>query len=198
MRYITASISYSEIAKNWLAATRSVFELRRPIKPLPEVMKHFIQLHHLRTSVWAYINEAVANDADVSIVSPGYRLRTGGYAGLHTPDVSLWAVIHTATDVDSNKLSTRTGRTTTAADFKRRFKDAICSWNFFGITPEELANDKYELLCLAHYDGPLDMNSIVEWLRNTIGMTPFMVRAHFCPFFRRSFESSPGEHHLSR
>jgi len=180
----------------WLAATRSVFEFRRLITPLPEVMKHFIRLHHLRKNVWTYINKGVANNADVSIVSPGCRLRTGGYAGLYTPDVSLWAVIHTATDVDSNKLSTRTGRTTTAADLKRMFKDAICSGNFFEITPEELANGRYELPRLAHYDGPLEMNSIVEWLRKEIGMTPFMVHAHFRPFLRRSFESSPGDHHL--
>src|SRR5258706_12170401 len=76
------------------------------------------------------------------------------------------------------------------------FKDAICSSNFFELAPAELAQGKYELPCLAHYDRPLDMNAIVEWLHDSIGMTPFMVHTHFRPFLRRTFESSPDEHHL--
>ena len=180
----------------WLAAARSAFDLRRLIKPLPEVVDHFIHLYNLRKSVWAIINKGVANGSDLSIVSPGCRLQTSGYAGLYTPDVDLWAVIHTATDVDSRALSMAAGRTTTAAELKKMFKDAICSGNFFELAPAELAQGKYELPRLAHYDGPLDMNAIVEWLRDSIGMTPFMVHTHFRPFLRRAFESSPDEHHL--
>jgi hypothetical protein len=37
------------------------------------------------------------------------RLHTRGYAGLYTLDINPWAVILTATDVDSHKLSARTG-----------------------------------------------------------------------------------------
>jgi len=74
------------------------------------------------------------------------------------------------------------------------FKDAICSGNFFEIKPAELANGKYELPRLAHYDGPLDTHAIVEWLRDTIGMTPYMVHAHFRPFLRRAFEISPDDY----
>ena len=58
-----------------------------------------IQLYHLRKSAWAIINEGVANGAD--IISPGCHLQTDGHAGLYTPDINLWAVIHTATDKDS-------------------------------------------------------------------------------------------------
>jgi hypothetical protein len=58
-------------------------------------MNYFVQLHHLRKSVWAIIDEGVANGAD---------LYNGEYAGLYTPDVNLQAVIRTATDVDSHKL----------------------------------------------------------------------------------------------
>jgi len=180
----------------WLATARSAFDLRRLIKPLPEVVDHFIRLYNLRKSVWAIINKGVANGSDLSIVSPGCHLQTSGYAGLYTPDVDLWAVIHTATDVDSRALSMAAGRTTTAAELKKMFKDAICSGNFFELAPAELAQGKYELPRLAHYDGPLDMNAIVEWLRDSIGMTPFMVHTHFRPFLRRAFESSPDEHHL--
>ena len=36
------------------------------------------------------------------------------------------------------------------------------------------------------------MNSIVEWPQNTIGMTPYMVHAHF---LRRAFETAPTKHH---
>ena len=61
----------------------------------------------------------VANGAGPSIIHSGCRLQTDGYAGLYTPDVNLWAVIHTATDVDSKKLSVKTGRTTTTTDLKR-------------------------------------------------------------------------------
>jgi len=100
------------------------------------------------------------------------------------PDVSLWAVIHTAMDVDSSKLLTWTRCTTTTADLKMMFKDAICSRNFFEITPEELVNGWYELPHLAHYNGALKMNSIIKWLHKAIGMTPFMVHAHFHPFLQ--------------
>src|SRR5258706_15988151 len=73
----------------WLAAARSTFDLRRLIKPLPEVVDHFIRLYNLRKSVWAIINEGVANGSDLSIVSPRYRLQTSRYPGLDTPDVEL-------------------------------------------------------------------------------------------------------------
>src|SRR5258706_4170626 len=76
------------------------------------------------------------------------------------------------------------------------FKDTICSSNFFELVPAELAQGKYKLPCLAHYDGPLDMNVIVEWLCDSIGMTLFMVHTHFHPFLCCTFESSPDEHHL--
>src|SRR5258706_14531180 len=180
----------------WLAAARSAFDLRRLIKPLPEVVDHFIRLYNLRKSVWAIINKGVANGSDLSIVSPGCCLQTSGYAGLYTPDVDLWAVIHTATDVDSCALSLAAGRTTTMAELKKMFKDSICSGNFFELAPAELAQGKYELPRLTHYDRPLDMNAIVEWLHDSIGMTHFMVHIHFCPFLRCAFESSPDEHHL--
>ena len=177
----------------WLAAARGAFEFRRFVRPLPEVMEHLIQLHRLRKSAWAIINDGVANGAELSIVSPGCRLLSSGYAGLYTPDVELWAVIHAATDVDSSKLSAATGRTATTADLKKMLKDAICSGNYFEIKPAELARGRYKLPRLAHYDGPLDMNSIVKWLRDTISMTPFMVHAHFRPYLRRVYEASPDD-----
>ena len=74
------------------------------------------------------------------------------------------------------------------------FKDALCSGNFFETTPM-LAKGQYKLPRLAHYDGGPDMNSSVEWPRNTIGMTPYMVHAHFRPFLRGVFETTPSEHH---
>jgi hypothetical protein len=90
-------------------------------------MNYFVQLHHLRKSRWTIINEGVAKDANLSMISPGCRLHTGGYAGLYTYDIDHWAVIHTATDVDSHQLSARTG---TGADLKRMFKDALCPGGF--------------------------------------------------------------------
>ena len=179
----------------WRAAARSAFEFRRLAEPLPEVMVHFLQLYGLRKSVWTIINDGVASGADLSIISPGCRLHNEGYAGLYTPDIHLWAVIHTVTDVDADKLTARTGRTVTIADLKKMVKDALCSGNYFNITPTELANGKYKLPLLAHYDGALDMNAIVEWLRTTIGMTPYMVHAHFRPFLRRAFDVSKGACH---
>ena len=158
-------------------------------------MGHFIHLHGLRESVWAVINDSVANGPDLSIVSPGCRLQANGYTGLYTPDVELWAVIHAATDVDSGKLSVATGRTATTTDFKKMLKDAICSSNYFEIKPPELARCRYKLPRLAHYNGPLEMNSIVKWLRDTIGVTSFMVHVHFRPFLRRAFEASPDDAH---
>jgi hypothetical protein len=179
----------------WRAAARSAFEFRRIVKPVPEVMEHFLQLHNLRKSVWAIVNDGVASGADLSIISPGCRLHNDGYAGLYTPDVQLWATIHALTDVNTSKLSTRTGRTVTITDFRKMVKDTLCSGNYFEITPTELAKGKYELPRVAHYDGPLDMNTIVEWLRTTIGMMPYMVHAHFRPFLRRAFETTEGARH---
>ena len=40
-----------------------------------------------------------------------------------------------------------------AADLKKMFKDALCSDNYFRISPVELATGEYRLPCLAHYDG---------------------------------------------
>ena len=182
-------------AEIWRAAARSAFEFRRLISPLPEVMQYFIKLDSLRKDVWTIIDDSVAGGANLSTISPGCRLHADGYAGLYTPDVQLWAVIHAATDVDPTKLTNRTGRTSTAADLKKMFKDALCSDNYFGISPVELATGEYRLPRLAHYDGALDMDSIVGWLRDTIGMSPYMVHAHFRPFLRRSHEATPGERH---
>jgi hypothetical protein len=179
----------------WRAATRSAYEFRRLITPLPEVMEHFLGLTALRKSVWTIIDEGIANGADLSIVSPGCRLHADGYAGLYTPDVQLWAVIHAATDVDPLKISNKTGRTVTSADLKKMVKDSLCSGNYFEITPAELASGEYRLPRLAHYDRALDMDSIVDWLRNAIGMTPFMVHSHFRPFLLRSHEATPEERH---
>jgi hypothetical protein len=182
-------------AEIWRAAARSAFEHRRLISSLPEVMQYFLKLDALRKSVWTIIGDSVANGANLSTISPGCRLHADGYAGLYTPDVQLWAVIHAATDVDPAKLTYRTGRTTTAAELKKMFKDALSSDNYFGISPAELAAGEYRLPRLAHYDGALDMDSIVGWLRNTIGMSPYMVHAHFRPFLRRSHLATPGERH---
>jgi len=179
----------------WRAAARSAFELRRLIHPLPEVMGHLIGLHDLRKSVWATINDEVADRASLTVISPGCRLHADGYAGLYTPDVQLWAVIHCISDVDPAKLTARTGRTVSSADLKKMVKDALCSDNYFGITPAELANGEFRLPRLAHYDGALDMGSIVRWLRDSIGMSAYMVHSHFRPFLRRAFETTHGAHH---
>lgn len=60
------------------------------------------------------------------------------------PDVQLWAVVHVATDI--------------------MFKDALCSDNYLIKDQLELAAGEYRLPRLAHYDGALDMDSIVDWL----------------------------------
>ena len=156
---------------------------------------HFLRLYGLRKSVWTIINDGVAGSADLSIISAGGRLHNDGYEGLYTPDIHLWAVIHTVTDIDANKLTARTGRTVTITDLKKMVKDALCSGNFFDITSTELANGKYKLPLLAHYDGTLDMNAIVKWLRTTIDMTPYMVHPHSWPFLHRAFEVSEGACH---
>ena len=155
-------------------------------------MDHFIHLFHLHKSVWVIINAGIASGADLSVISPRCRLHANGIR-VCTPQMST--VIHAVTDVDSKKLSARARRTTTTADLKKMFKDAICSGNLFEIKPTELANRKYQLPRLAHYDGPVDMGSIVEWLRNSIGMTPYMVHVHFRPFPRRVYETTPTKHH---
>lgn len=54
-------------------------------------LSYLLQLHHLRKVVHMVINEGVAN---VSIISPGCRLHTGGYAGLYTPGIRPWATTH--------------------------------------------------------------------------------------------------------
>ena len=183
--------------ESWAAASRSIYELRQYITSLPEVMDHFLHLSDLRKSVWTVINDGIANGSDLSITSPGCRLHANGYAGLYTPDIELWAVIHASTNVSSKRLTARAGRTTTTVDLKKMFKDAICSSNFFEIEPSELATGQYQLPRLAHYNGPVDMSSIADWLRNTIGMTPYMVHAHFRPFLRRAHDATrtPGDHH---
>jgi hypothetical protein len=152
-------------------------------------------MYHLCKSVWAFINEGVVNGADLSIVSPRCRLHDEGYAGLYTPDIQLWAVIHAITNADTSHLTTRTGHTITTADLKKMVKVALCSGNYFQITPAELANGKYKLPHLVHYDGALDMDAIVKWLRTTIGLTPYMVHAHFQPFLHQAFETTKGASH---
>ena len=176
----------------WLAATRAAFEFRRLITPLPEVMKYMIHLSTLRKSVWTIIDEGISDNAGMSIVSPGCRLHGSGYGGLFTPDVQLWAIIHTITDVDTIKLSGWSGRTVTTADLKKMVKDALCSGNYFDITADELAKGVYKLPRLAHYDGALDMDKVVSWLKTTVGMTPYMVHAHFRPFLRRVYDTPAG------
>ena len=104
-------------------------------------------------------------------------------------------MIHTATDVEPTKITAKTGHTVTSADLKKMFKDAICSGNFFEVSPADLTNGKYQLPRLAHYDRALNMESVVDWLRNTIGMTPYMVHAHFRPFLRRVYETTQGKRH---
>src|SRR5258706_12983636 len=80
----------------WLTAARSAFDLHCLIKPLPEVVDHFIRLYNLRKSVWAIINKGVANGSDLSIVSPRWHLQTSRQAGLDTPDLDLRAGIRHA------------------------------------------------------------------------------------------------------
>lgn len=179
----------------WRAAARGAYEFRRLIEPLPEVMAHVIHLNTLRKSVWTIIDDGINSGADISIVSPGCRLHSEGYGGLYTPDIQIWAVIHAITDVDAGKLSSWTGRTVTTPDLQKMVKDALCSGNYFEITPAELASGKYQLPRPAHYDGALDMDTIVKWLRTTLGLTPYMVHAHFRPFLRRAFETTGGACH---
>jgi hypothetical protein len=125
----------------------------------------------------------------LSIISPGCRLHAEGYAGLYTPDVQLWAVIHCISNVDPTKLMARTGRTASSTDLKKMVKDTLCSDNYFSISPAELTNGTYKLPRMAHYNGPLDMDTIVKWLRETIGMTSYMVHAYFRPFLLRAFDT---------
>ena len=91
-------------------------------------------------------------------------------------------MIHTTTDIEPTKITAKTGHTVTSANLKKMFKDTICLGNFFEVSPANLTNGKYQLPCLTHYDWALSMESVVNWLRNTIGMTPYMVHAHFQPF----------------
>ena len=159
---------------------RSAFEARRLIDPFPMVMDHLLQLHNLRKSVWMIINDSVTGSASLSVISPGCCLHTDGYAGLYTPDVQLWSMIHIATDVDSAKLTATTQRTVTSADLKKMLKDVLCSNNHFQMTGPD--DSRFLLPRLAHYDGPLDPIHIATWLRDVVGMTPFMVHAYFRPF----------------
>ena len=176
----------------WRAAAQSIFEYRKHLDSLPGLMEHFLSLHGLWKSVWSIIDEGVAKNASVAIVSPGCRLDINGYAGLYTPDVQLWAVIHAATNVDSSKLTKNTGGTASAKDLKKMMKDVICSGNFFEITPAEFARGGYVLPRLAHYDGPLNLTSIGVWLRDRIGMSAYMVHAYFQPYLRRAHDAPIG------
>jgi len=163
----------------WRAAARGAFELRQLVEPLPEVMGHLISLHNLRKSIWATINDGATNCSSLSIISPGCHLHADGYMGLYTPDVQLWAVVHCFSDVNPIKLTARTGWTASSTNSRKMVKDALCSDNYFSITPAEFARGKYQLPRMAHYNGALDMGSIVKWLQDTIGMTSYMVHAHF-------------------
>jgi hypothetical protein len=154
-------------------------------------MRRVLRLQELRKGVWGFINDGVAKNADLSIISPGCRLHKDGYAGLYIPDIQLWAVIQAITDVDSHKITRRSGRTVTTADLKKMVMDAICSPNYFEITPAELEHGEYRLPELAHFDKPATMDDVVHWLRHTIKMTPYMVHAYFRPFLRRAFGTSP-------
>lgn len=71
-------------------------------------MEHSIRLSTLRKSAWGITNEAVSNDAD----PPQYLWG------------QLWAFTHATTNVDSARLTSRTGRTTTVAELTKMFKDA--------------------------------------------------------------------------
>jgi hypothetical protein len=127
----------------------------------------------------------------MSIVSPGCRLYDQGYAGLLTTDVQLWSIIHTITDVDPKKLTMASKRTVSTPELRKMVKDALCSGNYFGASPDELAEGQFILPRHAHYDGPLDMDNVIQFLKNTIRMTPYMVHCHFRPFLRRAFGTSP-------
>lgn len=186
--------------ETWRAAARSVFNYRHHLDDIAGPMEYFLSLHGLRKSVWSIIDEGVANNASVAIASPGCRLDENGYAGLYTPDVQLWAVLHTAANVDSSKLTERTGSTATAKDLKKMLKDVICSGNFFELNPAEFEHARAEfeqakflLPRLAHYDGPLDPLRIGVWLRDTIGLSGYMVHAYFRPYLRRAHDAPIGE-----
>src|SRR5258706_12553429 len=102
-------------------------------------------------------------------------------------------MIHAATDVDTAKLTAATRRPITSADLKKMLKDVICSDNHFPMT--ETDDGRFLIPRLAHYNCPLEPIRIAVWLRDIIGMTPFMARAYFRPFLRRAFEASPDDHH---
>ena len=69
-------------------------------------------------------------------------------------------MIHAATNVDSAKLTAKTGRTATSADLKKMLKDVICSDNHVKHTER---GGGYGLPCLARYDGPLDPICLARW-----------------------------------
>ena len=123
----------------WRTAAQSVFEYHKHLDSLPGPMEHFLSLHGLWKSIWSIIDEGVTKNASVAIISPRCHLDINRYAGLYTPDVQLWAVIHAATNVNSSKLTKNTGGTASAKDLKKMMKDVICSGNFFEITPAEFA-----------------------------------------------------------
>jgi len=102
-------------------------------------------------------------------------------------------MIHAATDVDTAKLTAATRRTITSADLKKMLKDVICSDNHFPMTEPD--DGRFLLPRLAHYDSPLEPIHIAVWLRDIIGMTPFMAHAYFRPFLHQAFEASPDDHH---
>ena len=78
----------------WLVAGRSAYDLRRMISPMPRVAAYFLELHQLRKSVWAIINEGVTQGKDLSTISLGCRLHSTGYVGLLSRDINLWVVVH--------------------------------------------------------------------------------------------------------
>ena len=139
-------------------------------------MEHLLQLHGLRRilSIVTLVIFPASRSSPLGVVCipTGMRASTPP-----TFNIQLWAVIHAATDVYSAKPTP---------------KDVIYSDNYFNnIEP----SDSYILPRIAHYDGPLDPNSIAAWLRDRLGITPYVARAHFRPFLCRARETSPGEHH---
>ncbi len=177
----------------WQAAVRSAYDFRRSVVPIPTVMVHILQMNLLRKSVWSIINDGALKGSDLSIISPGCRLYDQGYAGLLTTDIQLWSIIHTLSDVDPRKLSMASNRTATTPELKKMVKDALCSDNYFKASPTELAEGRFILPRHAPYEGPLEMESIVKFLKDTIGMTAYMAQAHFRPFLRRAFDTSPDD-----
>ena len=81
------------------------------------------------------------------------------------------------------------------ANLWRMIRDAPCSTDYSGITPEDSNCGVYKLPHITHYDSAFEMDKVVHCLKTTIEKTLYTAPVHTRTFLYHAFERPVGTGH---